>query len=127
VSTLVMTVTDKRADIAILRTLGATPGTIQRIFMIQGAVSGAAGTLGGAAAGIVTALNLDVWVPAIERTFGVQFLAKDIYFINTLPSDPRPSDIVAIIGIALLMSLVATIYPSWRAARLKPAETLRYE
>jgi lipoprotein-releasing system permease protein len=72
-------------------------------------------------------LNLDVWVPAIERTFGVQFLAKDIYFINTLPSDPRPSDIVAIIGIALLMSLVATIYPSWRAARLKPAETLRYE
>jgi lipoprotein-releasing system permease protein len=127
VSSLVMTVTDKRADIAILRTLGATPGTIQRIFMIQGAVSGAAGTLGGAAAGIVTALNLDVWVPAIERTFGVQFLAKDIYFINTLPSDPRPSDIVAIIGIALLMSLVATIYPSWRAARLKPAETLRYE
>ena len=127
VSSLVMTVTDKRADIAILRTLGATPGTIQRIFMIQGAVSGAAGTLAGAAAGIVTALNLDAWVPAIERAFGIQFLAKDIYFINTLPSDPRPADIAAIVGIALFMSLLATIYPSWRAARLKPAETLRYE
>ena len=127
VSSLVMTVTDKRADIAILRTLGATPGAIQRIFVVQGAVSGAFGTLVGAAAGIVTALNLDVWVPAIERLFGIQFLAKDIYFINTLPSDPRAADMVAIIGIALLMSLLATLYPSWRAARLKPAETLRYE
>ena len=127
VSSLVMTVTDKRADIAILRTLGATPGAIQRIFMIQGAVSGAFGTLIGAVAGIITALNLDVWVPAIERVFGIQFLAKDIYFINTLPSDPRVADMAAIIAIALAMSLVATIYPSWRAARLKPAETLRYE
>ena len=127
VSSLVMTVTDKRADIAILRTLGATPGSIQRIFMVQGAVSGAFGTLLGAAVGIVTALNLDVWVPAIERLFGIQFLAKDIYFINSLPSDPRAGDMVAIIGIALLMSLIATLYPSWRAARLKPAETLRYE
>ena len=75
----------------------------------------------------MTALNLDVWVPAIERLFGIQFLAKDIYFINSLPSDPRAADMVAIIGIALLMSLIATLYPSWRAARLKPAETLRYE
>ncbi len=127
VSSLVMTVTDKRADIAILRTLGATPGSIQRIFMVQGAVSGAFGTLLGAAVGIVTALNLEVWVPAIERLFGIQFLAKDIYFINSLPSDPRAGDMVAIICIALLMSLLATLYPSWRAARLKPAETLRYE
>jgi lipoprotein-releasing system permease protein len=127
VSSLVMTVTDKRADIAILRTLGASPGMIQRIFVIQGAVSGAFGTLLGAAAGIVTALNLDVWVPAIERAFGIQFLAKDIYFINTLPSDPRASDMVAIIAIALVLSFLATLYPSWRAARLKPAETLRYE
>ncbi|MBL8382224.1 MAG: lipoprotein-releasing ABC transporter permease subunit [Burkholderiales bacterium] len=127
VSSLVMTVTDKRADIAILRTLGATPGTIQRIFMLQGAVSGAAGTGAGAVAGVITALNLDVWVPAIERLFGIQFLAKDIYFINTLPSDPRAADIAAIVGIALVMSLLATLYPSWRAARLKPAETLRYE
>jgi lipoprotein-releasing system permease protein len=127
VSSLVMTVTDKRADIAILRTIGATPGAILRIFMLQGAVSGAVGTLVGAGAGIVTALNLDVWVPAIERLLGIQFLAKDIYFINTLPSDPRGADIAAIVLIALLLSLLATIYPSWRAARLKPAETLRYE
>ena len=127
VSSLVMTVTDKRADIAILRTLGATPGAILRIFMIQGSVSGAFGTLLGAVTGIITARNLDTWVPAIERLFGIQFLAKDIYFINTLPSDPRAADMVAIIGIALLMSLLATLYPSWRAARLKPAETLRYE
>ena len=127
VSSLVMTVTGKRADIAILRTLGATPGSILRIFMIQGSVSGAFGTLLGAAAGIITALNIGTWVPAIERLFGIQFLAKDIYFINTLPSDPRMGDIGFIIVIALLLSLVATIYPSWRAARIQPAEALRYE
>ena len=122
-----MTVTDKRADIAILRTLGASPGAIQRIFMIQGSVSGTFGTLLGAGAGIVTALNLDTWVPAIERVFGIQFLAKDIYFINSLPSDPRMGDIGLIIVVALIMSLVATLYPSWRAARVQPAEALRYE
>ncbi len=127
VSSLVMTVTDKRADIAILRTLGATPGAILRIFMIQGSVSGAFGTLLGAVTGIITALNLDSWVPAIERLFGIQFLAKDIYFINTLPSDPRMGDIGFIIVIALLLSVVATVYPSWRAARIQPAEALRYE
>ena len=127
VSSLVMTVTDKRADIAILRTLGATPGAILRIFMIQGSVSGAFGTLLGAVTGIITALNLDTWVPAIERLFGIQFLAKDIYFINTLPSDPRMGDIGFIIVIALLLSVVATVYPSWRAARIQPAEALRYE
>ena len=127
VSSMVMTVTDKRADIAILRTLGATPGAIQRIFVIQGAVSGAFGTLLGAVTGIVTALNLDTWVPALERLFGIQFLAKDIYFINTLPSDPRFADISVIIVVALMMSLVATLYPSWRAARIQPAEALRYE
>ncbi len=127
VSSLVMTVTDKRADIAILRTLGATPGAILRIFMIQGSVSGAFGSLLGAVTGIITALNLDTWVPAIERLFGIQFLAKDIYFINTLPSDPRMGDIGFIIVIALLLSVVATIYPSWRAARIQPAEALRYE
>ena len=127
VSSLVMSVTDKRADIAILRTLGATPGAIQRIFVIQGAVSGAFGTLFGAVTGIITALNIDVWVPAIERLLGIQFLAKDIYFINTLPSDPRFSDIGTIILVALVMSFVATLYPSWRAARVQPAEALRYE
>ncbi len=127
VSSLVMTVTDKRADIAILRTLGAAPGAILRIFMIQGSVSGAFGTIFGAVAGIITALNLDTWVPAIERVFGIQFLAKEIYFINTLPSDPRMSDIGAIVVVALLMSVVATLYPSWRAARIQPAEALRHE
>ena len=127
VSSLVMTVTDKRADIAILRTLGAAPGAILRIFMIQGSVSGAFGTIFGAVAGIITALNLDTWVPAIERVFGIQFLAKEIYFINTLPSDPRMSDIGAIVVVALLMSVIATIYPSWRAARIQPAEALRHE
>ena len=127
VSSLVMTVTDKRADIAILRTLGATPGAILRIFMLQGSVSGAFGTLLGAGAGIVTALNIGTWVPAIERLFGIQFLAKDIYFINTLPSDPRMGDIGLIIVIALLLSVIATLYPSWRAARIQPAEALRYE
>ena len=127
VSSLVMTVTDKRADIAILRTLGAAPGAILRIFMIQGSVSGAFGTILGAVAGIITALNLDTWVPAIERVFGIQFLAKEIYFINTLPSDPRLGDIGSIVVVALLMSVVATIYPSWRAARIQPAEALRYE
>ena len=127
VSSLVMTVADKRADIAILRTLGAAPAAILRIFVIQGSVSGAFGTLLGTAAGIVTALNLDTWVPAIERVFGIQFLAKEIYFINTLPSDPRLGDIGAIVVVALLMSVVATIYPSWRAARIQPAEALRHE
>ncbi|MFN0163145.1 MAG: lipoprotein-releasing ABC transporter permease subunit [Burkholderiales bacterium] len=127
VASLVMTVTDKRADIAILRTLGASPATILAIFVIQGALSGAMGTAAGAVAGIVTALNLDVWVPAIERAFGIQFLAKDIYFINTLPSDPRLADMGSVVGVALILSLVATLYPSWRAARMRPVEALRHE
>jgi lipoprotein-releasing system permease protein len=127
VSMLVMMVTDKRADIAILRTLGASPGAIQRIFMIAGSISGSLGTIAGAVAGIVTALNLETWVPAIERLLGIQFLAKDIYFINSLPSDPQMLDIGIIVVTALVMSLLATLYPSWRAARIQPAEALRYE
>ena len=127
VSMLVMMVTDKRADIAILRTLGASPGSIQRIFMIAGSVSGSLGTLVGALVGIVTALNIPTWVPAIERLFGIQFLAKDIYFINSLPSDPQVPDIAFIVITSLVLSLLATIYPSWRAARIQPAEALRYE
>ena len=127
VSMLVMMVTDKRADIAILRTLGASPGSIQRIFMIAGSISGSLGTLAGAVVGIVTALNLDTWVPAIEHLLGIQFLAKDIYFINSLPSDPQAFDITVIVVTSLVMSLLATLYPSWRAARIQPAEALRYE
>jgi lipoprotein-releasing system permease protein len=127
VSMLVMMVTDKRADIAILRTLGASPRAIQKIFMIAGSVSGSLGTLVGALVGIITALNIPTWVPAIEHLFGIQFLAKDIYFINSLPSDPQVPDIAFIVVTSLVLSLLATIYPSWRAARIQPAEALRYE
>ena len=127
VSMLVMTVKDKRSDIAILRTLGATPRTIQGIFIVQGALVGWIGTALGVAGGWFLAVNLDVVVPAIEAVLGIQFLPKDIYFISELPSDPRSSDIVTIACVALVMSVLATLYPSWRAARTQPAEALRYE
>ncbi len=127
VSTLVMAVTDKRADIAILRTLGASPGSIMKIFIVQGALIGFVGTLIGALGGIVLALNIDVVVPAIERTFGVQFLAKDIYYISDLPSQLQWGDVSMITGLSLVLSLLATLYPSWRAAKTNPAEALRYE
>jgi lipoprotein-releasing system permease protein len=127
VSTLVMAVTDKRADIAILRTLGSAPGGIMKIFMIQGALIGVIGTLGGVALGVVVALNVDVIVPAIEHAFGIQFLAKDVYYISDLPSDLQASDVVTIALTALALSLAATIYPSLRAAGVNPAEALRYE
>ncbi len=127
VSMLVMTVKDKRSDIAILRTLGATPATIQGIFIVQGALVGWIGTALGVAGGWLLAAHLDVVVPAIEAALGIQFLPKDIYFISQLPSDPRLSDITTISLVALIMSVLATLYPSWRAARTQPAEALRYE
>ena len=127
VSTLVMTVTEKRSDIAILRTLGASPGSILSIFIIQGGLIGVLGTLLGVVGGLLLAWNLDVIVPAIERTFGVHFLDPSIYFISALPSDPRAGDIVPIALISLVLSLVATLYPSWRAARVEPAQELRYD
>ena len=127
VSTLVMTVTDKRADIAILRTLGASPRSIMGIFMVQGAASGVIGTLSGVALGLLVAFNIDVIVPAIERALGVAFLPGSIYLISRMPSEPLASDIVPIIVIALLLAFVATLYPSWRASRVNPAEALRYE
>ncbi len=127
VSTLVMVVTEKRADIAILRTLGATPASVMGIFVIQGALIGVFGTVLGVAGGVALAANVDVVVPFIERSFGVQFLAKDIYFISELPSEVRSGDIVYIAGISLLLSFVATLYPSWRASRINPAQALRYE
>ncbi|WP_159910670.1 lipoprotein-releasing ABC transporter permease subunit [Pantoea sp. 18069] len=127
VSTLVMTVTDKRADIAILRTLGASPQSIMAIFMVQGAMVGVIGTLGGLALGLGIALNIDVIVPAIEHAFNASFLPKDIYLISKMPSEPQSSDIVPIAVISLILSFVATIYPSWRASRVNPAEALRYE
>jgi lipoprotein-releasing system permease protein len=127
VSTLVMTVTDKRADIAILRTLGASPRSIMGIFMIQGATSGILGTLAGLGLGLLIAFNVDPIVRAIEHLLGVSFLPGSIYLISRMPSDPQSADIVPIALIAMLLSLLATLYPSWRASRVQPAEALRYE
>ena len=127
ISTLVVAVTDKQADIAILRTLGAAPGSVMQIFIVQGMVIGIAGTLIGAGLGIVTALNIDVIVPAIESAFNIKFLSKDVYLIPELPSDLQAGDVGAIVLMALGLSFFATLYPSWRAARVNPAEALRYE
>lgn len=127
VSSMVMTVTEKQADIAILRTLGASPVSIMTVFMVQGAVVGIAGVASGVILGLLLACNLDVIVLAIESLFGIQFLPKEVYFISSLPSDPRAEDIVPIALFSLILSLLATIYPSWRAAKTKPAEALRYE
>jgi lipoprotein-releasing system permease protein len=127
VSTLVMVVTDKQADIAILRTLGAAPSSIMKIFMIQGSVAGISGTLAGVAGGVVVALNLDVIVPLIEKVLGTKLLSSEVYMIDYLPSDVQLGDVTTITVIALLLALLATIYPSWRAARTQPAEALRYE
>lgn len=127
VSSMVMTVTEKQSDIAILRTLGASPASIMTVFMVQGAVVGIVGVASGVILGLLLACNLDVIVPAIESLFGIQFLPKEVYFISSLPSDPRAEDIVPIALFSLILSLLATIYPSWRAAKTKPAEALRYE
>jgi lipoprotein-releasing system permease protein len=127
VSTLVMTVTDKQADIAILRTLGASPMSIMGIFVVQGALVGVIGTLSGLALGLLVAFNIDSIVPAIERALGASFLPKDIYLISRMPSDPQWADIGPVVIIALVLALVATLYPSWRASRIDPAEALRHE
>ena len=127
VSTLVMTVTDKRADIAILRTLGASPKSIMGVFMVQGAMVGVIGTLSGLLLGLAVAFNIDVIVPALERLLNASFLPKDIYLISRMPSEPQSSDILPIAVISLVLAFLATIYPSWRASRVNPAEALRYE
>ncbi|MDY6991562.1 MAG: lipoprotein-releasing ABC transporter permease subunit [Pseudomonadota bacterium] len=127
VSTLVMVVTDKEADIAILRTLGATPRTIMAIFIVQGALIGVLGTLLGLVGGISLALNVETLVSQIEALFGVDFLSSDVYYISDLPSDLQWPDVYQIASLALLISLIATIYPAWRASRTQPAEALRYE
>ena len=127
VSTLVMTVTEKQADIAILRTLGASPRSIMKIFMIQGALAGIAGTLAGVGVGVLISVNIDVIVPFIERLFGIQFLPKSIYLISSLPSDLHWADVLTIGGASIILSFLATLYPSWSAAKVNPAEALRYE
>jgi lipoprotein-releasing system permease protein len=127
VSTLVMVVTDKQADIAILRTLGATPASIMKIFIVQGALIGVIGTLIGVAAGVLLALNVDVVVPFLEGMFNVKFLSKEVYYITDLPSDLQRSDVITVGLVSLVLSLAATLYPSWRASRVNPAEALKYE
>jgi len=127
VSTLVMAVTDKQADIAILRTLGASPTSIMQVFIVQGALIGVVGLLAGVGGGVALALNVDVVVPALERVLGFQFLAKDVYYISDLPSDLHWNDVAVISGVSFVLTLLATLYPSWRASRVNPAEALRYE
>ncbi|MDD5058226.1 MAG: lipoprotein-releasing ABC transporter permease subunit [Sideroxydans sp.] len=127
VSTLVMAVTDKQADIAILRTLGASPKSIMQIFMVQGMLIGLIGMGLGVLGGIVLALNIGTIVPFIEHLFGVQFLSKEFYYISELPSDLQKADVLVVAGMSFFISLIATLYPSWRASKVQPAEALRYE
>ena len=127
VSSLVMSVRDKEADIAILRTLGAAPRSILAIFVVQGALIGLAGCAIGVVAGVALALNVGSIVAAIERVFHISFLPQNIYFVSALPSDLRASDVIAIGCVSVFLSFVATLYPSWRASRVQPAEALRYE
>ena len=126
-STLIMAVTDKRADIAIMRTLGASPSSIMQIFVVQGALIGVIGTLAGVVLGVLIAWNIDVIVPFIEHLFGVQFLDKDVYMITAVPSQLLWSDVIVITFTSFALSLLATLYPSWKAAKMNPAEALRYE
>ena len=126
-SMLVMTVTDRRGDIAILRTLGSSPGSIMLIFMVQGAASGVVGTAGGLLLGLGAAFNLDRIVPAIEALVGRRLLDAQVYLIDHMPSDPRLAEVAWIAGVSLALSVLATLYPSWRASRVQPADALRHE
>lgn len=127
ISTLVMVVNDKKGDIAILRTLGSTPGQIMAIFMVQGTVIGVVGTLIGAVVGMIAALNVSAAISALEGLIGHKFLNADVYFIDYLPSQLMAEDVFMVCGAALILSFLATLYPAWRAARTQPAEALRYE
>jgi lipoprotein-releasing system permease protein len=127
VSTLVMLVTDKQADIAILRTLGAAPRSIMQVFMVQGSIIGVLGTVLGVIGGVLLAINVEPVVGAIERAFGITFMDKNVYLIPYLPSEVHGADVVAIALISLTLAFLATLYPSWRASKVNPAEALRYE
>ena len=127
ISTLVVTVTQKQADIAILRTMGASPATIMRIFMVQGSLIGWIGTAIGLAIGVLVAVNVERVVPLIERILGFEALPADVYYISKLPSQLALSDVLTVASVSVLFALLATIYPAWRAARTKPAQALRYE
>ncbi|MGH8391171.1 MAG: FtsX-like permease family protein, partial [Pseudomonas sp.] len=127
ISTLVMVVNDKKGDIAILRTLGATPGQIMAIFMVQGTVIGVVGTLIGTVVGILAALNVSAAIAGLEVLIGHKFLNSDVYFIDYLPSQVQSQDVLMVGGAALVLSFLATLYPAWRAARTQPAQALRYE
>jgi lipoprotein-releasing system permease protein len=127
VSTLVMVVKEKQSDISILRTVGARPSSIVRVFMTQGSIIGVVGTLAGVIGGMLLAANLESVVRFFEATFGIKFLAADVYFISDLPSELQTGDVVRIASIALVLALLSTLYPAWMAARTAPAEALRYE
>ncbi|MGQ0621018.1 MAG: lipoprotein-releasing ABC transporter permease subunit [Panacagrimonas sp.] len=127
VSTLVMVVQDKQADIAILRTLGARPRSIMAIFMVQGSIIGIIGTLLGVIGGVSLALNVETLVPLIEAATGQEFLSPDVYYISDLPSELKSADVIRIAALSLALGLLSTLYPAWRASRVQPAEALRYE
>ncbi len=127
VSALVMVVNDKKADIAILRAMGASPGQIMTVFMVQGSLIGVVGTLAGMGLGVAGALSVSDLVAWVENALNFQFLNSDVYFISYLPSELRGSDVAIVTGVAFTMSFLATLYPAWRAARTQPAESLRYE
>ncbi len=127
VSTLVMAVTDKQSDIAILRTLGASPRSIMKIFIVQGILIGIVGTALGVTGGVLLAYNIEVVIAAIERVFSVQFLSREVYYISEIPSDPQLADIVTVAVVSFALTLLATLYPSYRASKVNPAEALRYE
>jgi lipoprotein-releasing system permease protein len=127
VSTLVVVVTEKRADIAILRTLGATPKSIMGIFLAHGSVVGVVGTLVGTICGVLLANNVETIVHGIERLFSTSFISADVYFISELPSDLHWSDVALVSGASLVLGLLSALYPAWRASKVQPAEALRYE